>query len=216
MKLFIPLPILLLYWLTCGVLAGVHDETVAIQPRSVRAHHSNGITLEVRDEDDDSDIEKPPRLANATQADIDRARAIINAAMKELAARNKARIDHPLRNNYQLRPGSGKRKRNDPIPVDDAPPLFNVTEDIAAAAALLAEAEAYEEVKKNSTLRRQVKLRRRQNWEGAYWMEGRKKLGSWPFGNNPSNFTVFRDVTKYGAKGDGVTVSYPDWCENGC
>ncbi|KAG9121235.1 hypothetical protein FRC07_002899, partial [Ceratobasidium sp. 392] len=38
-----------------------------------------------------------------------------------------------------------------------------------------------------------------------YWMEAIKRRGSAPNSPNPSNYTVFRNVKDYGAKGDGKT-----------
>jgi hypothetical protein len=76
-----------------------------------------------------------------------------------------------------------------------------VRDAIAQAAALVAEADAWADTK-NGTL-----LRLKKRAVGNFWLGNLYHGGRWPYGNNPSDFTVFRDVTKYGAKGDGITVS---------
>lgn len=145
----------------------------------------------------DTDGDAPPLLSNATVSDVEKARNIVKAAIAQAAIRNKARVDNPSRNNYALHPGSKIAARDG----EDAVPLLNVTEEMRKAAALVAEADAYAETK-NGTLRRHKKR------AGTFWLGQMAHVGSWPFGDNPSDFTVFRDVTdaKYGAKGDGVTV----------
>lgn len=42
---------------------------------------------------------------------------------------------------------------------------------------------------------------------GTFWMEtlGPKYPGNFPFGDDNANYTVFRNVKDYGAKGDGTT-----------
>lgn len=163
----------------------------------------------------DVDDDKPPLLANATISELERARAIVNAAIQQVAVHNKARLDNPTRNKYTLNPNTKISKR------EDGPPLFNVTDEIAAAAALVAEADAYADLK-NGTLRRGIDKR-----AGTYWMGSIARMGSWPFGGDSTYvvrvddvisvwnaltklFKVFRDVTKYGAVGDGVHVSFTD------
>jgi hypothetical protein len=68
----------------------------------------------------------------------------------------------------------------------------------------------------NSTLNKEQKLQ-----SGGFWMETIERLGSQPYGNDKSYkvcniscaqpltltlIKVFRNVTDYGAKGDGKTV----------
>lgn len=198
-------------------LAHVHHH--ALRHRSV--NHAHNIhtkdSLLVRRQNDTDMIEKPPLLANSTNNDIQKARELVKAAISKAAQHNKARLDKPQRNSYTLDPKSqtGLVRKDTVLTgnttiVEDAPPLFKVTDEIAAAAALLAEAEAYEEVVSNSTLTKRH-LERRAKRASKWWMGNiahTSPPGGWPFGKNPSDFRVFRDVTddKYGAKGDGITV----------
>jgi hypothetical protein len=124
----------------------------------------------------------PPRLRNATAADIEKARAIVNSALSEAAARNKARLANPSRNKYNLKPGTATGeaavKRSGVETLDsDPPPLLDITQEIADAAALLAEADAYAKVNGSApspTLRKRA----------GFWMEDISRKGSWPFKND--------------------------------
>lgn len=164
-----------------------------------------GFDLSLRQEPVTSAV--PPLLANSTQSDIEKARAIVRYAIAQAAARNKARLENPSRNNYGLNPASTVSRRwqrrddIEPHGATVAPPLLNVTDEMRKAAALVAEADAWADTK-NGTL-----LRHKKRAAGSFWLGNLYHGGRWPFGDNPSDFTVFRDVTKYGAKGDGVTVS---------
>lgn len=145
---------------------------------------------------DDGDA-APPLLRNATLSDVDAARAIVKAAIAEASKLNKARLDNPTRNQYSpYEPQGPARLRSTEV----APPLLNVTEEMRKAAALVAEADAWEALG-NGTQKRHVKR------AGNFWLGSVGHRGKWPFGNNDADFEVFRDVTQYGAKGDGVTVS---------
>jgi hypothetical protein len=202
-------PLLLFHCLPCTGLGNVADAS-SINTLSVKAvarDRALANTLVSRQDDND----KPPLLANATQTDIETARALVKTALQQVANHNKARLDKPLRNNYQLKPGTKTTKmhRRD----DEAgygPPLYNITDEIAAAAALIAEVDTYEDAKSSGTLRRRWgRMVEKRNRASKFWLGNTKHVGSWPFGNNGDGFVVFRDVTdpKYGAKGDGVTVS---------
>lgn len=87
------------------------------------------------------------------------------------------------------------------------PPLFNVTADIATAAALIAEADAYEEATNITLGRRGADHTALQTRASSYWLANKQHKGSWPFGNNDKDFAVFRNVADYGAAGNGITVS---------
>lgn len=124
----------------------------------------------------------PPRLRKATAADLEKARAIVNSALGEAAARNKARLDNPSRNKYTLKPGtqaggSVVKRSGTKETESDAPPLLEITQEIADAAALLAEADAYAKANRSAPLPRIAK-------RAAYWMEDIARKGSWPFKND--------------------------------
>lgn len=73
------------------------------------------------------------------------------------------------------------------------------------------EADAYEQLvaSGNSSILQRRHLDASHDLEkrsGSWWMGNMNRMGGWPWGNS-SSFKVFRDVTTYGAVGDGVTVS---------
>ncbi|KAJ0340197.1 hypothetical protein COL922a_003629 [Colletotrichum nupharicola] len=130
-------------------------------------------------------------------------RKIVQEAIAEASKLNKARLDHPARNRYKLSPesrvGGSTRKRQSTTGDSEsvsAPPLLNITAEIAAAAALVAEADA-SAFSGNST-KRSVQKR------GTFWMQDISHRGTSPWGDD-SSYTIFRNVMDYGAKGDGVT-----------
>ncbi|KLU87058.1 hypothetical protein MAPG_06063 [Magnaporthiopsis poae ATCC 64411] len=107
-----------------------------------------------------------------------------------MAVLNKARLDKPFRNRYKQSSASRTAKRTDTV---DAPlPLLNITEEIASAAALIAEAEA---LSSNDTglLNSTASLNRRAS---PFWMEGLARKGTVPWGNDP-NYKVFRNVVTH-------------------
>jgi hypothetical protein len=152
----------------------------------------------------DTDPTIMPLAKSATLDDLERARKIVDDAVAESAKRNQARHANPARNVYRLKPGTvvgNKRKlrRQDVDAVEPPPPLLEITPEIAAAAALVAEAEAVDELG-NLTKRAVVAPR-----AGTFWMESIARKGTVPWGDDPS-YKVFRNVKDYGAKGDGITV----------
>jgi hypothetical protein len=164
----------------------------------------------------DQNTQLPPLLRNATQSDIDKARALIAQTIQEMRIRNKARVMHPVRNTYTLKPGTIMSKRDvtpaaEPRELDlplngtipgynaPAPTLVKITADIRKAAALLAELEA---VNKTSGMGGTPKLKTRAS--GSSWMATIQRKGTMPLGSD-SSYKVFRNVRDYGATGDGVT-----------
>ncbi|KAH9206003.1 hypothetical protein DL95DRAFT_416922 [Leptodontidium sp. 2 PMI_412] len=80
------------------------------------------------------------------------------------------------------------------------PRCYEVTEDIAAAAALVAEIDAAAGFR-NGTVLPPLKKRAGE----AFWMETISRSGTQPYGGDGS-YKVFRNVkTDFGAKGDGMT-----------
>ena len=113
-----------------------------------------------------SEDTRTPLYKRAAPADIQAARDIVRRAKSESSKLNKARLANPLRNKYGLKPGtiiSGGRNSNNRIATvkENVPPLLVISDEIAAAAALVAEADSIHE-SKNIT-KRAVK--------GSYWME---------------------------------------------
>ncbi|KAM0272162.1 hypothetical protein ACHAQH_008839 [Verticillium albo-atrum] len=142
------------------------------------------------------------RLQNVTEADLRQAREIVEEAIEEAAALNQKRFDNPRRNRYQLQDGTkifGRDERG-----VETPPLLTITDEIAEAAALVAEADVFgEDLVLNGTMPTPGVKETRQSSD--FWMETIKRRGSWPWGKNPPEFKVFRNVKDYGAKGDGKT-----------
>lgn len=75
-----------------------------------------------------------------------------------------------------------------------------VTPELAAAAALVAEAEIAQ-----GNITNEVGTAMLQKRDG-FWMESIKRNGLSPWGDDP-DYKIFRNVKDYGAKRDGSTVS---------
>lgn len=75
---------------------------------------------------------------------------------------------------------------------------MQITDQIAEAAALVAEADAV--ATSGNVAERAVAA------AGTYCMQSLARKGTVPWGNDPE-YVVFRSVLDYGAVGDGVTVS---------
>ncbi|KAI9375354.1 pectate lyase superfamily protein-domain-containing protein [Aspergillus egyptiacus] len=157
------------------------------------------------------------RALNASPDVIAKARALVKDAIAKAAVHNKARLDHPSRNHYALSPGTKFQALSAQSPdTESAPALFNVTEDIADAAALLAEFDAAAELNATGTVKRDYShidvLHKRQSKEkraGTWWMGNKEHRGSWPWGDD-SSYEVFRDVTDSKWATDGAAKCEPN------
>jgi hypothetical protein len=149
-----------------------------------------------------SDSNITPLLKRATSQQLQDARTVVEQALAESSKLNQARLAKPLRNTYGLRPGTvvgGSIVPNATTnPNQDVTPLLQITDQIAEAAALVAEADAVATTG-NATKRAVAAA-------GTYWMEALARKGTVPWGDDPA-YVVFRNVLDYGAVGDGVTVS---------
>ncbi|KAM3538771.1 hypothetical protein ARSEF1564_008314 [Beauveria bassiana] len=121
-------------------------------------------------------------------------KAMVNEAIAQMTKLNKARLDHPARNSFKLKPGTktdGRKRAH-----RDAPPLLTITDDLARAAALLAELDVQQKVDNESTYTVQKRAE-------AFWMGSLSHKGSVPWGDD-SAYKVFRNVvTDYGADPNG-------------
>lgn len=179
--------------------AGDGDESDVNEVRFTEGSASTKPHLEPRSIPEDTIT---PLLKRANSEDLQNARAIVKNAISQSSKLNKARLAMPARNTYGLNPGtvlaSGRVRTGNDTTNQDIPPLLKITDQIAEAAALVAEADAVA-MTVNMT-KRAVAV------SGTYWMESLSRKGTVPWGNDPS-YVVFRNVLDYGAVGDGVTVS---------
>ena len=114
-----------------------------------------------------------PLLKRSSSADLQAARHIVENAWTESQTRNKARVANPVRQELRYRSGATssreRSRRNNTRASTGAnqnlSPLLEITEDIAAAAALVAEADM--KGKSLSEAKRQTAPA-----EGTYWMQG--------------------------------------------
>ncbi|KAI4674684.1 uncharacterized protein J4E84_010554 [Alternaria hordeiaustralica] len=175
---------------------------VQTEPRNEQVSPSYPIIARESDTRTMSGSDVTPLLTNASLSDLAKARIIVENAIAESSKLNQARLLSPMRNNYGLKPGTfiGQSKvkrrlraREDGTPV---PPLLNITDSIADAAALVAEADAAG-IPGNLTKRTVAA-------KGTYWMGSIDRKGTVPWGDN-ATYAVFRNVLDYGAVGNGVT-----------
>lgn len=120
-----------------------------------------------------------PLLKQSDVQDLDAARSIVRDARLQSSKLNKARVASPLRNKYKLKPGTvvgGYRvpAMNKPLSINadvnkDVPPLLTITDSIAAAAALVAEADAALETRNITSRAAQA--------GGTFWMQRSVALG---------------------------------------
>ncbi|KAL4884771.1 pectin lyase fold/virulence factor [Aspergillus karnatakaensis] len=117
---------------------------------------------------------------DARGANLDEAREIVKIAIASMARLNKARLDNPIRATSKLRRRANIADENSP------PPLLHITEEIAHAAALVAEADMAASLANGSS-----SLVKRA--DGTFWMKDIRRQGTVPWGNDP-NYKVFRNV----------------------
>ncbi|KAF7177443.1 hypothetical protein CNMCM7691_005696 [Aspergillus felis] len=159
------------------------------------------------------------RALDAPPDAIAKARTLVKDAIAKAAVHNKARLDNPSRNQYKLKPGTKIRNRRDQPPdTQPARPLFNVTKEIADAAALLAEYDAAAELNATGTVKRDyshidVLHGRQQKGKraGTWWMGNKEHRGSWPWGKDSSyQLSAINNAMKAGnrcgAKCNGSTT----------
>jgi hypothetical protein len=116
------------------------------------------------------------RLAQvASEEQVKNAREIVNAELQKWAAHNKARFEEPLRNKYIL-----KNEQKAPKFLKRGVPSIEITEEIAAAAALVAEMDALQDSNSTSPNLQTHEKRQASN----FWMEKIARHGTQPYGND--------------------------------
>jgi len=175
---------------------------VQTEPRNEQVSPSYPIIARQSDTRTISGSDITSLLTNTSLSDLEKARIIVEKAIAGSSKLNQARLLNPMRNNYGLKPGTftGQSKakrhlraREDGTPV---PPLLSITDSIANAAALVAEADAAG-IPGNLT-KRAVPAK------GTYWMGSIARKGTVPWGDN-ATYAVFRNVLDYGTVGNGIT-----------
>ncbi|KAL4949464.1 pectate lyase superfamily protein-domain-containing protein [Aspergillus filifer] len=131
---------------------------------------------------DDAVRNLQPLLTDTTEANIDEARHIVKASIAEMTHLNKARVDHPMREASRSKTAANWTRRGD----GKYPPLLQITEKIAHAAAVVAEADAATQLANGSS--KLVK-----SAAGTFWMKDIQRQGTVPWGNDPQ-YKVFRNV----------------------
>jgi hypothetical protein len=125
----------------------------------------------------------PVRQGNFTQQEIHSAQTIVDEALDKLEELNKARLASPSRNQYRPRP--------DGRPAATAEePAFKMTNELAAAAFLVAELDSSSGFTVASANATHEAPESRAEAAAAFWMQGMKQKGSWPWGTNAGNHVV--------------------------
>jgi hypothetical protein len=150
----------------------------------------------------------PRQLTNSSKvgnSTLELAREIVRLAQNEANKRNVERLQNPRLNIYYTNDTSNAHatRKKRALEAD----LLPINSTVAAAAALVAEADA--EAGKvvsaalNDTINEKRGLGKR---AGSFWMETIEHTGQFPYGGVDNNgYKVFRNVKDYGAKGDGKT-----------
>jgi hypothetical protein len=122
------------------------------------------------------------QFAGTSSSEIEGARAIVEQARKKWSAYKKARFQNPRRNVYTLRPEEPSQAHVRATDNSTASGLLEpeITDEIARAAALLAELSVAEGRYGNTTA---APLQKRAN---RFWMEKVAHVGTQPYGGDPS------------------------------
>lgn len=125
-----------------------------------------------------------PLAKAASSAEIDNARRIVEEALDKCVKLNMARYENPLRNHYGMRPGTVLAARNTADgDVEPVPPLLEITDEIADAAALVAEADA---LALGGNITAAASSTRSKRQAASFWMGQIARKGIVPWGNDPS------------------------------
>lgn len=134
---------------------------------------------EVRHEGRTIAARRPGLLSeNATLSDVEKARDIVRNALARAAQLNEARVRSPARNNYELAPGTKLKRSGSTAPQDTQPaPLLDITAEIAHAAALVAEVDAFAANNGSTTITKTTR-------SSSFWMENIDRKGTIPWGGD--------------------------------
>ncbi|KAI0803398.1 exo-1,3-beta-D-glucanase [Xylaria sp. FL0064] len=159
----------------------------------------------------------PLHLRHQGNLTLEKARLLVRDAQRESNLRNRERFQNPRSNSYyeKLNPEAVGRFRA----ADMA--AITVNQTVAAAAAMVAEADAHHgnymplpslpqeviDLRNNFSDEDLVKHRSHVERDtSAFWMEDIEHIGRVPFGGQDNDgYKVFRNVKDYGAVGDGIT-----------
>ncbi|KAI1278523.1 exo-1,3-beta-D-glucanase [Xylaria sp. FL0933] len=159
----------------------------------------------------------PLHLRHQGNLTLEKARLLVRDAQRESNLRNRERFQNPRSNSYyeKLNPETIGRFRA----ADMA--AITVNQTVAAAAAMVAEADAHhgnytplpslpqEVIDLRNNFSDQDPIKHRSHVErdtSAFWMEDIEHIGRVPFGGQDNDgYKVFRNVKDYGAVGDGIT-----------
>lgn len=129
---------------------------------------------------------------------------MVRQAQGEANKRNAERLKNPRLNHYYTRDAANTETRKRALEAD----LLQINSTLAAAAALVAEADAeaaggFPSVAQTYSNNKKRALETR---AGTFWMEDIAHNGQWPFGGSDNDgYKVFRNIKDYGAVGDGKT-----------
>ncbi len=114
---------------------------------------------------------------NESTAELQKARLLVEAAISKSVELDMARYAEPARNPYGQVSTTGSNRKRQIIVTETVPPLLNITDEIAEAAALVSEADA-RHLTSNLTAR--------SVGAGSFWMGGIARKGIVPWGGDSS------------------------------